>query len=105
MITFDAAGVRFADAEQPVLRDVGLTIPEGELALVVGRTGSGKTTLLRAINGLVPHFSGGTLTGRVLVDGRDTREHRPHPLPARPLGTARVDRRRLRRARRGGDVR
>lgn len=80
MITFEGAGVRFADAPRPVLLDVDLTIPEGELVLVVGRTGSGKTTLLRAVNGLVPHFSGGTLTGRVVVDGRDTREHRPRDL-------------------------
>lgn len=80
MITFDGVGVRFVDAPAPVLRGVDLTIPEGELALVVGRTGSGKTTLLRAINGLVPHFSGGTLTGRVVVDGRDTRDHRPRDL-------------------------
>ena len=80
MISFEGAGVRFADAPRPVLQDVDLTIPEGELVLVVGRTGSGKTTLLRAVNGLVPHFSGGTLTGRVVVDGRDTREHRPRDL-------------------------
>ena len=33
---------------------------------------SGKSTLLGAINGLVPHFTGGTLAGRVTVDGRDT---------------------------------
>ncbi len=80
MITFDGVGVRFADAAEPVLSGVDLSVPEGELALVVGRTGSGKTTLLRAINGLVPHFSGGTLTGRVVVDGRDTRDHRPRDL-------------------------
>lgn len=48
--------------------------------LVVGRTGSGKTTLLRAINGLVPHFTGGTLTGRILVDGRDTAANPPREL-------------------------
>ena len=59
---------------------VDLTVPEGELVLVVGRTGSGKSTLLRTVNGLVPHFSGGTLHGRVLVDGRDTRTHRPRDL-------------------------
>ena len=47
---------------------------------MVGRTGSGKTTLLRTLNGLVPHFSGGTLHGRVVVDGRDTRDHRPRDL-------------------------
>ena len=82
MIEFDQVSVTFADAraESPVLRDVDLTIPEGELCLVIGRTGSGKSTLLRAINGLVPHFSGGTLSGRVVVDGRDTREHRPRDL-------------------------
>ena len=56
-------------------RDVDLHVPEGELCLVVGRTGSGKSTLLRAVNGLVPHFTGGTLPGRVTVDGRDTRDH------------------------------
>ncbi len=48
--------------------------------LVVGPTGSGKSTLLRTINGLVPHFSGGTLSGRVVVDGLDTAEHRPRDL-------------------------
>ncbi len=80
MIRFEDVSVRFADAASPVLSGVDLTIPEGELALVVGRTGSGKSTLLRAINGLVPHFTGGTLGGRVLVDGRDTRDHRPRDL-------------------------
>ncbi len=73
-------GVTFADATEPVISQVDLEIPEGELVLVVGRTGSGKTTLLRTINGLVPHFSGGTLHGRVVVDGRDTRDHRPRDL-------------------------
>ncbi|MBD0292276.1 MAG: ATP-binding cassette domain-containing protein [Jiangellaceae bacterium] len=57
-----------------------LRIPEGELCLVVGETGSGKSTLLRAVNGLVPHFTGGTLAGRVLVAGRDTRLHPPRDL-------------------------
>jgi energy-coupling factor transporter ATP-binding protein EcfA2 len=80
MITFDNVSIRFEDADAPVLQGVDLSIPEGELCLVIGRTGSGKSTLLRAINGLVPHFSGGRLSGRVLVDGRDTREHRPRDL-------------------------
>jgi len=53
MITFEGVGVRFADAPRPVLHEVDLVVPEGELALVVGRTGSGKTTLLRAAIGSV----------------------------------------------------
>lgn len=81
MIRFDHVSIRYAGADGPlVLRDVDCQVAEGELCLVVGRTGSGKSTLLRAVNGLVPHFTGGTLTGRVLVDGRDTRTHRPRDL-------------------------
>ncbi|WP_166355946.1 ABC transporter ATP-binding protein [Phytoactinopolyspora limicola] len=80
MIIFDAVSVRFDDAAAPVLRDVDLTVGEGELCLVVGRTGTGKSTLLRCVNGLVPHFTGGSLGGRVLVEGRDTRRHRPRDL-------------------------
>jgi len=80
MIRFENVGVRFDDGARPVLQGVDLQVEEGELVLVVGATGSGKTTLLRCVNGLVPHFSGGTLSGRVTVDGRDTRTHRPRDL-------------------------
>ncbi|QKW17934.1 ATP-binding cassette domain-containing protein [Kitasatospora sp. NA04385] len=80
MIRFDQVSVVYHGASEPVLRDVGLTVPEGELCLVVGRTGSGKSTLLGAVNGLVPHFTGGTLHGRVTVDGRDTAHHPPREL-------------------------
>ncbi|HEY1830575.1 MAG TPA: ATP-binding cassette domain-containing protein [Acidimicrobiales bacterium] len=80
MIRFDHVTVTYADADLPVLRDVDFEVAEGELALVVGRTGVGKSTLLGAVNGLVPHFTGGTLAGRVLVDGRETRTHKPREL-------------------------
>ncbi|WP_433273941.1 ABC transporter ATP-binding protein [Actinosynnema sp. CS-041913] len=80
MIRFENVSVTYPDAPGPALSEVDLHVPEGELCLVVGRTGSGKSTLLRAVNGLVPHFTGGTLTGRVLVDGRDTRTHPPREL-------------------------
>ncbi|MFD4242372.1 ABC transporter ATP-binding protein [Streptomyces sp. NPDC058525] len=80
MITFDQVTVQYEDTAEPVLRDVDLTVEEGELCLVVGHTGVGKSTLLGAVNGLVPHFTGGTLHGRVLVDGRDTADHPPREL-------------------------
>lgn len=80
MIRFENVTITYPDAEAPTLTGVDLTIPEGELVLVIGRTGSGKTTLLRAINGLVPHFTGGTLAGRVLVDGYDTATNPPREL-------------------------
>src|SRR4051812_15381947 len=80
MITFDHVTVTYADAPRPVLADVTLSIDEGELCLVVGRTGSGKSSFLGTINGLVPHFTGGTLAGRVTVAGRDTAHHPPREL-------------------------
>lgn len=80
MIRFEAVTVRYPDSTQAVLSGVDLDIADGELCLVVGRTGSGKSTLLRAVNGLVPHFTGGVLQGRVTVAGRDTRTHRPRDL-------------------------
>ncbi|MEO6789603.1 MAG: ABC transporter ATP-binding protein, partial [Ornithinibacter sp.] len=79
-ITLQQVSVMLPGADRPVLREVDLTVEEGELALVVGRTGSGKSTLLGAMCGRVPHFTGGTLRGRVVVHGRDTREHRPRDL-------------------------
>ncbi|MFJ6572671.1 ABC transporter ATP-binding protein [Streptomyces sp. NPDC091292] len=80
MITFDQVTVHYDDAPEPALRDIDLTVEEGELCLVIGHTGVGKSTLLGAVNGLVPHFTGGTLYGRVTVDGRDTAHHPPREL-------------------------
>jgi energy-coupling factor transport system ATP-binding protein len=80
VIDFQSVTITYPGADQPALRDVSLHIPEGELCLVVGRTGVGKSTLLGAINGLVPHFTGGVLAGRVTVAGLDTRTHPPREL-------------------------
>ena len=80
VIEFASVTITYPGATQPALANVDLAIGEGELVLVVGQTGSGKTTLLRAINGLVPHFTGGTLAGSVRVAGRDTSTHHPRDL-------------------------
>lgn len=80
MIRFEQVSVTYADAPAPALQGVDLTVPEGELVLLVGPSGVGKSTLLGAVSGLVPHFTGGRLRGRVTVDGRDTRTHKPREL-------------------------
>lgn len=79
-VLFEDVTITYDGSDAPALTHVDLSIEEGELALVVGRTGSGKSTLLGAINGLVPHFTGGHLEGRVLVAGRDIATHRPRDL-------------------------
>ncbi|MFI9034931.1 ABC transporter ATP-binding protein [Streptomyces sp. NPDC053726] len=80
MIRFEHVSVQYEGTERPTLSGVDLTVPEGELVLLVGPSGVGKSTLLGAVSGLVPHFTGGTLSGRVTVDGRDTRTHKPREL-------------------------
>jgi energy-coupling factor transporter ATP-binding protein EcfA2 len=66
--------------QSPALTDVTLEFSPAEVVLVLGGSGSGKSTLLRALNGLVPHFHGGTFAGRVVVAGRDTRSTKPQDL-------------------------
>ncbi|MFG2978798.1 ABC transporter ATP-binding protein [Streptomyces sp. NPDC048331] len=90
MIRFEQVSVTYEGASGPSLRDVDLVIPEGELTLLVGPSGVGKSTLLGAVSGLVPHFTGGTLRGRVTVAGRDTRTHEPREL-ADVVGTVGQD--------------
>ncbi len=80
MIRFSDVTFTYHGADRPALGHVDLHVPEGELCAVIGTTGSGKSTLLRAVNGLVPHFTGGHLQGRVEVDGRSTAEHPPREL-------------------------
>jgi energy-coupling factor transporter ATP-binding protein EcfA2 len=62
-------------AAVPVLRGVNLEVGRGEFVALLGRVGAGKTTLCMALNGLVPHATGGTFRGDVTVLGRNTKQH------------------------------
>jgi len=56
-----------------VLQGVNLAVNRGEYLAVLGANGSGKSTLAFLLNGLIPHFFGGTLEGAVFIDGVNTR--------------------------------
>ena len=56
------------------LRNVSCSIADGSFVLLTGTSGCGKTTLTRLINGLIPHYYEGTLTGSVRVDGKEINE-------------------------------
>ncbi|MER5404172.1 ATP-binding cassette domain-containing protein [Streptomyces sp. NPDC002769] len=80
MIRFEDVSVTYDGAAGPTVQGVDFEVPEGELVLLAGPSGVGKSTVLGAVGGLVPHFTGGTLRGRVTVAGRDTRTHKPREL-------------------------
>ncbi|MFI2504944.1 ABC transporter ATP-binding protein [Streptomyces sp. NPDC018972] len=90
MIRFENVSVTYDGVDEPAVRGVDFEVPEGELVLLVGPSGVGKSTVLGAVSGLVPHFTGGTLHGRVTVAGRDTRTHKPREL-ADVVGTVGQD--------------
>ncbi|MFI1835647.1 ABC transporter ATP-binding protein [Streptomyces olivaceoviridis] len=90
MIRFEDVSVTYEGAARPTVAGVDFEVPEGELVLLAGPSGVGKSTVLGAVSGLVPHFTGGTLRGRVTVAGRDTRTHQPRQL-ADVVGTVGQD--------------
>ncbi|HEX5075728.1 MAG TPA: ABC transporter ATP-binding protein [Gemmatimonadaceae bacterium] len=61
--------VSFAYSDDPVLVDVSLVAPKGQVIALVGASGAGKSTLVD----LIPRFYEPT-AGRILLDGVDTRE-------------------------------
>lgn len=64
----------YPHSDEPVLRNINLTVRAGEFVGIVAPTGSGKTTLLGLMGGVIPHYVRGDLSGEVLLDGVDTRE-------------------------------
>ena len=71
MIEFQDVSFFYPGSANDGLKNIDLTIPDGQCILLCGRSGCGKTTLTRLINGLIPQFFIGELRGRVLVDGED----------------------------------
>ena len=56
------------------LKNIDLTVKTGECVLLTGPSGCGKTTILRLINGLIPHFYPGELSGDIFIDDGSVKE-------------------------------
>lgn len=69
IIRFINFSFSYSGSNTLILKNINLSIEEGDFVLLVGPSGCGKSTLLRCINGLIPHLYSGVYEGEVVVDG------------------------------------
>lgn len=65
---------KYKGSNESLLDNVSLSVNQGETLLLCGPSGSGKTTIIRLINGLIPHYYQGEISGEVEVLGRNIKE-------------------------------
>jgi len=83
MLQLESVTYRYAGAPRPSLHGVSLELADGEVLGLVGASEAGKTTLCLVASGLAPRTVGGTLTGRVLIDGEEMAPLPMHELAGR----------------------
>ena len=74
-ISFDGFSFTYKESDNFGVHDINLTIQEGEFIVLTGPSGCGKTTLTRCMNGLIPDFFEGKLSGNCQICGMDISEH------------------------------
>jgi len=72
VINLENVSFLYPQAYKYALKGINLSVSQGEFLAVMGENGMGKTTFCKLLNGVIPHISGGYLTGKVEVDGVDT---------------------------------
>ncbi len=73
-------GFTYAATDRPALKGIDLHVAAGEYVGIIGLNGAGKTTLGLCLNGVVPNLFPGTISGRIVVGGRD-----PQSTPVREM--------------------
>lgn len=80
VIDFDNVSFSYGTQTERSLSNINFKVKEGEFVLLTGQSGSGKTTVTRLINGLIPYFFEGSLTGSVKVIGNNIKTITPGEL-------------------------
>lgn len=70
MIQFENVSKKYPNSDTEVVKNINLTIPTGQIAVIIGPSGCGKTTCLKMINRLIK-ITG----GRILIDGKDIMDY------------------------------
>jgi energy-coupling factor transporter ATP-binding protein EcfA2 len=83
MIVAEGVSYRHAGAPGAALRGIDVELRDGEVVGLVGPNEAGKSTLCLVLAGLAPKVIGGTLNGRVLIDGEDAAGLATHELVSR----------------------
>lgn len=80
MIEFSNFSFRYGDADDYALKNIAVHIKQGEFVLVSGPSGGGKSSFCRCVNGLIPHFYGGSVSGDVTVNGLSILKNAPRVM-------------------------
>ncbi|HEM6032898.1 TPA: ABC transporter ATP-binding protein [Streptococcus suis] len=71
IIEFKDFTFRYQAQQEPTLKDIQLTIYQGEKVLIIGPSGSGKSTIGQCLNGIIPNIYKGEHGGSLLLDGQE----------------------------------
>jgi len=73
IIKLDNVSWAYSRQKESALSELNLELEEQSFTAVMGCNGAGKSSFCRLLNGLIPHSLEGRLTGKVIIDGDDTR--------------------------------
>ncbi|WP_105135500.1 ABC transporter ATP-binding protein [Streptococcus suis] len=71
IIEFKDFTFKYQAQQEPTLKDIQLTIYQGEKVLIIGPSGSGKSTIGQCLNGIIPNIYKGEHSGSLLLDGQE----------------------------------
>ncbi|MCL2179821.1 MAG: energy-coupling factor ABC transporter ATP-binding protein [Treponema sp.] len=74
IVRFENVSFKYPRSGGYALSNINFSVVKGEFLAVMGENGAGKTTFCKLINGIIPHLSGGILSGNIFVDGIRTDE-------------------------------
>ena len=78
IIQLNGYSYRYPGAEELALKNITLTIDEGDFIGVIGCNRAGKSTLCKSVVGILPFVSGGDWEGEIVIDGKSLNDTRGH---------------------------